>query len=101
MPPQVTGEDGQMHLRGALRDVLLSYMQSMPTSGMCLTSHLIFREKREVKKKNVHMRGQMMRPSQNILASASVPLLLSREVCTHTQTHIAIPQEVRLKMATQ
>lgn len=49
----------------------------------CLTSHLIFREKREVKKKNIHMIGQMMRPSQNILASASVPVLLPREDCTH------------------
>lgn len=80
-PPQVTGEDKQMHFRE--RGLCRAILERAHKQTRCLTSHLIFREKREVKKKNIHIIGQMMRPSQNILASASVPLLLPLEDCTH------------------
>ena len=46
-------------------------MERMPISNMSLTSHLILREKRGAKKKNIHMTGQMIRPSQTILNSLS------------------------------
>lgn len=36
------------------------------------------------------MRGQIIRPSQNILSSASVPVLLSRDFCTQKQSKASV-----------
>ena len=62
-------------------------------SKCCLTSHLSFKENKELKKNTIQIMGQMMRPSQKTRASASVAATMSGETCGKKEIRLHNSQE--------